>query len=229
MTKRKWIKKDETLLIELFKQKKSYNFMKEKLNRTRLSIYHRAKLIGIESDHMKSCKNQSILRKQGLRKCYMCGKIFLLSSFTNKDRRCKECNKIKSKKDRRSAPKDKIFYIRWRDAKKRSIKNNLNFSISVDDIKQQYIKQNGICYYTGNILQVKIVSRKKSFNSISIDRINSKQGYTKQNIVLCSIGVNKMKNNLDVGDFINLCKKICNFNDEKFGLTGCYKILHRAQ
>lgn len=44
-----------------------------------------------------------------------------------------------------------------------------------------------------------------------LDRIDSKYGYTKTNVVPCCAVCNRAKNTLEVDVFINHCKKIVNF------------------
>ena len=71
-------------------------------------------------------------------------------------------------------------------------------------LKGLYNKQKGRCFYSG----IQMVSEINSPYKISIDRVDSKKGYQKDNIVLCCWVVNKIKNNLSVEDFINICQKV---------------------
>lgn len=56
----------------------------------------------------------------------------------------------------------------------------------------QYKKQNGKCYYTGveMILMSKI---KQDPLLMSVDRVDSSKPYTKENVVLCCLGINQLK------------------------------------
>lgn len=61
-----------------------------------------------------------------------------------------------------------------------------------------------ICHYTKRELTFEV----GHYNSLSLDRIDSTKGYTKDNVVFCCKIVNMMKLDIDVKDFINWCKII---------------------
>lgn len=90
--------------------------------------------------------------------------------------------------------------------KHRAEKKNQIFEITEQDLLEQYNKQSGLCYYTGELLSLDIGK-----NSISIDRLDSKTGYTKKNIVFTSWRINHMKNNDDEVTFLEICGKIWNY------------------
>lgn len=61
-------------------------------------------------------------------------------------------------------------------------------------LRAQYNKQLGKCYYTG--VSMKIKKRGEQLYNpfdISLDRIDSNDGYTPTNSVLCCLGINLMK------------------------------------
>ena len=65
-------------------------------------------------------------------------------------------------------------------------------------IKELYNKQNGRCFYTDEPMSLGYHRDKKdlyslNFHNISVDRIDSKKGYTKENTVLCCWGCNALK------------------------------------
>lgn len=84
------------------------------------------------------------------------------------------------------------------------------FDITVDDLKEQWNKQKGICPYSG----IELDLRKKSSDNIdaifgaSLDRIDSKKGYVKGNVQFVSRCLNYMKNTLTHEETIALCKQI---------------------
>lgn len=86
----------------------------------------------------------------------------------------------------------------------RSALTNMECSITPEDICSQISKQNNKCYYTGKELVLGGVRK----HSISVDRVDSNLGYTKDNIVVCYYLVNSMKNNLPLADFKNICGKV---------------------
>lgn len=54
---------------------------------------------------------------------------------------------------------------------------------------------------------------KRDFNLISIDRIDSSKDYTRNNIVLYYWGINRLKAELSVDNFIKMCKRIVNYRE----------------
>ena len=99
---------------------------------------------------------------------------------------CKSCNK-----SRRQTPKGK--YDTYRDCANRK---KLEFELTIEDFENNWNKE---CYYCGDTIA-----------TIGYDRIDSKKGYIKDNIVLCCTICNGMKSNLDTETFLLFCKKISN-------------------
>ena len=86
-------------------------------------------------------------------------------------------------------------------------------------IKELYNKQNGRCFYTDEPMNLGYHRDKKdlyslNFHNISVDRIDSKKGYTKENTVLCCWGINNMKQQLPVDELIYWAEKILNFKNK---------------
>ena len=94
------------------------------------------------------------------------------------------------------------------------LKNNaprrkLSFNISSLDLEEQWIKQNGKCFYTNVYLKADIP--KESVNKetlVSVDRIDSNIGYEKNNIRFVSYDINTMKATNTHHKFIRLCQSI---------------------
>ena len=157
-------------------------------------------------------KTKNILRiTEGTKICSMCNteqdvvnfnscktaKIGLAST-------CKKCSKNSVKKWLESDIKNfikKIYLSCKHNCNKRS--KNLVFAITEKDIIELYYKQYGKCALSGQIL-TKIALEDKGINkyNVSIDRINSSKGYTKDNIQLVGSIINIMKNDIDEKDFI---------------------------
>ena len=84
----------------------------------------------------------------------------------------------------------------------------------MQDAWEIFLKQNKKCFYTGlKITHTKYLKRINNKNiyslgTASIDRKNSKLGYTKENIQWVHKDVNYMKMNLSEKYFIKLCKLI---------------------
>jgi hypothetical protein len=105
-----------------------------------------------------------------------------------------------------------IIKVRILGAKHRAKRKNIEFNIDEDYINELLIKQNYRCTYTNTELELKMGSDDMFINpnTISIDRINPKLGYTKNNVALVTGIVNHMKNELSETSFlevINLIQK----------------------
>lgn len=68
-------------------------------------------------------------------------------------------------------------------------------------LKTMYKKQGGKCAITGEPLELTLGTDTPNPNKCSIDRINSNNGYTPQNVWLVAWWVNQMKMSLDLKDF----------------------------
>jgi len=156
------------------------------------------------------------------KKCFRCDETKPHTEFSlcSKDTSglnsvCKSCTK-----DKRCAYMKDVrnFLIQKRaDAKKRCNKNKkIDFDISIEDWITQYEKQNGICALTGITMTWEYSSdENKDFYSsvkyphnLSPDRIDSKKGYTKDNLQFVCNRVNAMKNNMDTEELLDFCEKI---------------------
>lgn len=89
----------------------------------------------------------------------------------------------------------------WRSSAK---KRGLEFSLKVDEIVSLYEAQERKCFYTGR----DIVLSPNNQNVLSLDRLDSSKGYTTENVVICSLIVNKMKQDLSLDDFRSLCREV---------------------
>lgn len=88
---------------------------------------------------------------------------------------------------------------------------DLHISITIQDAWEIFIKQNRKCKYTGcNLFFLKN-------SNASMDRIDSKDGYHKNNVQWVHKDVNKIKGELSESDFLNFCRLI----DENFGDIIC--------
>ena len=124
---------------------------------------------------------------------------------------CKECGRLRCKEWRKNYPEksklsDKTSKLKLKNedpVKYRLIKliasmksrypnKEIVKELTVEDAGELYKKQCGKCHYTG--IQMKLTSDKyRDLFLMSIDRIDSSIGYTKDNIVLCCWGMNVLK------------------------------------
>jgi len=88
-----------------------------------------------------------------------------------------------------------------------AISRNLEFSITIEQIWDLFLKQNRKCALSGK--ELKITSCKIKGNA-SLDRIDSSKGYTLNNVQWVTKEINQMKSNLDEKYFLQICKEIAN-------------------
>jgi hypothetical protein len=150
----------------------------------------------------------------GKKKCFKC-KVFKSVDEFSKNRSnhdgfqkvCKECFanyecvKKGYEKKTNNYKNNLEFYF---DSKLPSLKKkcelkNIDFDLIKGDLFEIYNSQNGKCYYT----EIDITHNKGTlnFNSISIERLDPKLGYTKNNVVLCSFNVNSFKGIMNENEF----------------------------
>lgn len=99
-----------------------------------------------------------------------------------------------------------ISYTRWMDLVNNAKKRKLNIEITIEDIWNQYIKQDKKCALTD--LDLYWNKNRKSESNASIDRIDSSKGYTKDNIQIVHKIINTMKMDAQQKDFINMCNLV---------------------
>jgi hypothetical protein len=128
---------------------------------------------------------------------------------------CKECgiNHTKKWASTLDGYCKRIFKDTQINCKRR--KKDLELTITLNDIKELYTKQNGLCALTGvkmtfDTYQTRGNKQIINVYNMSIDRINSDKGYTKDNIQLVCAMINRMKSDLTDEKFIELCALVVN-------------------
>jgi hypothetical protein len=162
--------------------------------------------------------------------CLICGQNDINKFKKDNKKKCKDCiNKDSSVRYQKLSDIDKKKYLirqhKWvknniikcriLSAKHRAKKKDLEFDIDEDFINNLLIEQNYKCKYSGNILDTSSVGSqdtKMNIYGLSIDRIDSKKGYTKDNVVLVASIVNTMKNELTETDFLAFIKTLYDYN-----------------
>jgi hypothetical protein len=93
----------------------------------------------------------------------------------------------------------------WSNLISNSKNRNLNVHITPDDIYEKYIEQNKKCALSGLDLSLSFDIKT---NTVSVDRINSKKHYTRDNIQIVHKMINQCKMDLNDNDFYNFCKSV---------------------
>lgn len=108
--------------------------------------------------------------------------------------------------ERNSTTLNQIIKIKLWASKYRSEQshNKFDYNLTEEFVVELYHRQAGKCYYSGKPLGF----TKGDRDNLSIDRIDSSKGYTKENVVLCASCVNVMKNALTTKELIEYCHLI---------------------
>lgn len=149
-------------------------------------------------------------------KC-ICGKQKNVDAYTltiGKSKKCKTCglpqatNNNPAWKGYEEIPAS--WFTRFRNYAK--IKGN-EFDLNLEDVWKLYLKQNRKCALTGLPIDFKGSNEKHTTKyTASIDRVDSKEGYTINNIQLVHKDVNIMKNAFNQDYFVQLCNLVSNHN-----------------
>jgi len=99
----------------------------------------------------------------------------------------------------------------WSQVISNAKKRNTLVSISIEDGWELFLKQNRKCSLSGHLIE--FLSRKQT--TASLDRIDSSKGYIKGNVQWLHKDVNNLKSNWIQKDFIEMCKIISKFQNEK--------------
>lgn len=92
-------------------------------------------------------------------------------------------------------------------AKTRSIK----MGVSIKNVWDLFVSQNGICALSGEKLIIK-----KNGRTASLDRIDSSKGYVKGNIQWVHKDINMMKHSFSTTKFIELCESVVKYKNKKY-------------
>lgn len=154
----------------------------------------------------KRVVNWQAVKESGQLACSCCQVVLPLSSFyTRADvfyTTCIECQES-SRLKRLENIDNKIKYI-CRKAKSRSADKGYEFDLTPEFLLGLYEKQRGLCYFSG--MKLEAVGE----NAVSLDRLDSSKGYTKDNICLCCLSINIFKTDLPLDKFLSFCKMVAN-------------------
>ncbi len=107
-------------------------------------------------------------------------------------------------------------FIGFREFIRRAKKRNKLGDLTLEDLKEQWEKQSGICPYTGiNLILPSVTKEYTKINLASLDRIDSNKGYERENIMFVSVAINYMKNTMSEEETVELCKIIAKFWNNK--------------
>lgn len=164
------------------------------------------------------------VNKCGMLECRVCHNVLSLkdnftpclkkleqSGYLSYNKECQTCRSKRHFNDRhfiKTSLKD-VLSERLYASTIRASNKKLSIDIDLQFLLNCWENQNGLCFYTKKPLSLEINNPDK----VSIDRLDSSQGYIKTNVVLCRNCINYMKTDLSIDDFRLLVKEVYeNFN-----------------
>lgn len=105
-------------------------------------------------------------------------------------------------------PEDSGFRETLRRARNKKRSKEIIIEITIDDLKELWNKQKGICPYTGWELILPKWKIRKSPKVASLDRIDSNKGYIPGNIQYVSVMVNYAKSDFSMEEMNVFCDAI---------------------
>lgn len=145
--------------------------------------------------------------------CSCCKCELLLSSFSRHKGRpdgrqywCKECV--------RATAKESIATRMVKGARNRAAKLGLDFELTIQDVLELNTVQNGQCAISGKTLNWTELPRQPQaqracpVDRASLDRIDPRKGYSKDNIQLVTDLANRIKGDASMNETIELCRAI---------------------
>lgn len=99
---------------------------------------------------------------------------------------------------------NKISHTYWTAVIGSALKRNIDFNITIQQAYRKFLQQKGICSLSGLEIELN--------KTASLDRIDSSKGYTESNIQWLHKDINKLKSNWSEDKFINLCKKVAQYD-----------------
>lgn len=144
-----------------------------------------------------------------------CGKTIKVRGYSLKTKNTNSCG-CTSRKRGKDHPCFKgyegLTSSVWSSLIKGAKERNLEFSITMQQAWELFEKQGKRCALTGEVIVMTQTRKNMSKRTASLDRIDSSKGYTIDNIQWIHKRLNFMKQDMDQTEFIELCKKVANYN-----------------
>lgn len=147
-----------------------------------------------------------------------CGNKKLVPAIYLKSGESSSCGCNQKKKGKDNAlyrGHEKITGKYWASVKSAAKNRSLEFSINIEYAWALFLKQEQKCALTKQLLYFdKFLSKNKTEQTASLDRIDSSKGYVEGNVQWIHKHVNIMKWELDQNDFIRICNLVTKNNPE---------------
>lgn len=104
--------------------------------------------------------------------------------------------------------RDRYFSVALSSLKHARTKQNYEWDISVEDVRELYEEQDGLCALSGVLMTTHRDGTGARETNASVDRISPDVGYRRNNIQLVCWAVNKMKGTLNQAEFWFWCENV---------------------
>jgi hypothetical protein len=96
------------------------------------------------------------------------------------------------------------------DARYRSKKGGMDFSLTLEDVMQLWAEQDGRCALSGMPLthHRRGAGSFSSPSNASLDRVAPTGPYSAENVQLVCIGVNLMRRKMELDEFVSWCRQV---------------------
>lgn len=135
-------------------------------------------------------------------------------------RECKDCQRKRYYEQRNKLFEDDSLALKYKlqqalkGTKRRSKEKNIFNDLNIDFLMYLWEKQKGLCALTGIPMTYKFYEGRVNTN-LSVDRIDSAKGYSKDNVQLVCMAANQMKNDLSMCEFIEMCEAVLALERER--------------
>ena len=137
------------------------------------------------------------------------GRLDHYKSAMRGDWKCKSCSGYTNNFKGQIGP----MPITWFETKRKGgLHRGLDWDLEPNDILDLYEKQGGVCALTGWPIGW---SEKGLTATVSIDRVDSSEGYLKENVQLLHKDVNMAKQSYSQDYFIEMCKSVSKVWEEQ--------------
>lgn len=135
-------------------------------------------------------------------------------------RECKDCQRARYYQQRNKLFEDDNLALRYKlqqalkGTRRRSKQKNIYNDLTLDYLMYLWERQKGCCALTGIPMTYKFYEGRVNTN-VSVDRIDSTKGYSKDNVQLVCMAANQMKNDLSMEEFIKMCESVLALERER--------------
>ena len=144
---------------------------------------------------------------------------------------CKDCQREMYYRERQRLFENDSIALRYKlqqalkGTRRRSKEKNIYNDLTLDYLMYLWEKQSGKCALSGIPMTYKFYEGRVNTN-LSVDRIDSTKGYSKDNVQLVCMAVNQMKNDLSMVEFIELCEAVLALERER--VKGRYALRNKT-